>query len=284
VLAVPYVVLWDIDKTLVDIGDISREIYADAFARVTNMALREVPDMAGRTDHDLILATLKVHGVSDPDGLVEPFYDALTAATAARYDEIRQHGRRLPGAKEALELLDSKGTVQTVVTGNIRAVAEIKLRAFDLDDAIDFEIGGYGSDDGARATLVRLARARVAAKHGASAGQDIVVIGDTPHDIAGAKFVARGFSAARCARPGRNRALEVEITSGEDVDARVHAHPQRTARQRLDAAARTSGSPPGFPHRTRVGRTADHATRSLQDRWQRRRYRSGRSRRGDSNP
>lgn len=183
----PYVVLWDIDKTLVDIGDLSRKIYSEAFTRVTNLTLRQVPDMAGRTDHDLILATLKAHDIAEPDGFVEPFYDALTAATAARYDEIRQRGRRLPGAAEAIEALKSGGAIQTVVTGNIRAVAEIKLRAFDLDAAIDFDIGGYGSDDGARATLVRLARARVAAKHGASAGQDIVVIGDTPHDIAGAK-------------------------------------------------------------------------------------------------
>lgn len=183
----PCVVLWDIDKTLVDIGGISREIYADAFAQVTNVRLRQMPDMAGRTDRYLILATLQRHGIAGPDALVEPFYEALTAATEARYDEVRQRGRRLPGAKEAVELLACGGAVQTVVTGNIRTVAEIKLRAFDLANAIDFESGGYGSDDGERAALVRLARARTAARHGTSAGHDVVVIGDTPHDIAGAK-------------------------------------------------------------------------------------------------
>ena len=50
-------VLWDIDKTLVDIGDLSREIYAEAFEQVTDPPLGDLPSMAGKTDRDLTLST-----------------------------------------------------------------------------------------------------------------------------------------------------------------------------------------------------------------------------------
>jgi hypothetical protein len=37
-------VLWDIDKTLVDIGGISREIYAAAFTAVTGWLRYQIPE------------------------------------------------------------------------------------------------------------------------------------------------------------------------------------------------------------------------------------------------
>ena len=180
-------ILWDIDKTLVDIGGISREIYAEAFELVTGQALREMPDMAGKTDRELTLAALSFHGVTQPERSLEQFYDALAQIAVGREDEIKRRGCRLPGAFEAMEALDQPGVVQTVVTGNIRPIAELKLRTFGLAEHIDFDIGGYGSDDDERAALVLLARERAAVKHGESAVRQLVVIGDTTYDIAGAK-------------------------------------------------------------------------------------------------
>jgi phosphoglycolate phosphatase len=180
-------VLWDIDKTLVDIGGISRELYAEAFEKVTGQPLSGMPGMAGKTDRDLTLTALRRQGISEPEGLLERFYEALTQATAARQAAIRQQGRRLPGALAAVASLDRPGVVQTVVTGNIRPIAEIKLRTFGLAGYIDFDIGGYGSDDGERATLVRRARERAAGKYGALEARRVVIIGDTTYDIAGAK-------------------------------------------------------------------------------------------------
>ena len=91
-------VLWDIDKTLVDIGSISREIYAAAFKIVTDLQLERMPDMAGKTDRDLILATLRLHEIPDPEKRLANFYSALADATEGRTTEIKQHGRCLPGA------------------------------------------------------------------------------------------------------------------------------------------------------------------------------------------
>src|SRR5215470_5450916 len=185
----PRLVFWDIDKTLVDIGGISREIYAAAFEEVTGLVLERMPDMAGKTDRDLIIGSLQLHEVPVPERRLTDFYSALADATEARKAEIKERGRCLPGARAAVkQLAVVPRLVQSVVTGNIRPTARIKLAAFDLADPIDFDIGGYGSDDGERATLVRLALQRAQQKYGmAYLPKNVFVIGDTPHDIAGAK-------------------------------------------------------------------------------------------------
>ncbi|MGH4026110.1 MAG: HAD family hydrolase [Pseudonocardiaceae bacterium] len=185
----PRLVFWDIDKTLVDIGDVSRKIYAAAFMAVTGLELKRMPNMAGKTDRDLIVTSLRLHEIPEPESHLADFYHALTTATDARKDEIKQYGRCLPGAREAIEdLAKTSDLAQSVVTGNIRPIAETKLGVFDLAGAIDFDIGGYGSDDSERATLVRLARQRAQQKYGMTyPAQHTFVIGDTLHDIAGAK-------------------------------------------------------------------------------------------------
>jgi len=81
-----------------------------------------------------------------------------------------------------------------VVTGNIRSVAELKLSTFDLAGHLDLDIGGYGCDDSQRAVLVRLAIGRAELEHGVRYDRRrVTVIGDTPHDIAGA--LANGVRA-----------------------------------------------------------------------------------------
>jgi phosphoglycolate phosphatase-like HAD superfamily hydrolase len=79
---------------------------------------------------------------------------------------------------------------QSVLTGNIRSVAEVKLAALGLREWLDLCIGAYGDDHEDRTELVEVARRRAAAVHGRSAaafdGTATVVIGDTPLDIAAA--------------------------------------------------------------------------------------------------
>lgn len=179
--------LWDIDKTLVDIGAVSREIYSEAFESVTGQVLSSVPNMAGRTDRDLTMEALRLHGIARPESYLAPFYEALVHIALARQEDIRRRGRRLPGALNAVLKLDRPGVVQSVVTGNVRPIAELKLGACGLAGYIDFDIGGYGWDGSRRATLVRLARQRAAGKYGELDAGRVVVIGDTVHDIAGAQ-------------------------------------------------------------------------------------------------
>jgi phosphoglycolate phosphatase-like HAD superfamily hydrolase len=194
-------VLWDIDRTLVTVGEVSREIYARAFHQVTGRPLRTFAEMTGRTDKAILTDTLAINGVALPEERFELFYAALAQAAEAHRDRMRERGRRLPGSKQAIEALARQGAVQTVVTGNIRPTAVIKLDVFDLLEHLDVEVGGYGSDDRVRATLVRLARERAERAYGRMFDR-VVVIGDTPHDVQAARDAGVGVVGVATGRSG----------------------------------------------------------------------------------
>jgi phosphoglycolate phosphatase-like HAD superfamily hydrolase len=181
-------ILWDVDRTLLTIEGVSQDIYATAFRQVTGSGMERMPPMGGRTDHDLITSVLTAHGLEVTDQRHNDFRRALATTAHGYREEMRAKGRALPGAAEALDALASEaGVVQSVVTGNIRPIAELKLSLFGLDRHIHFDVGGYGSDDSDRATLVRLACERAERKYGtAFADGRAVVVGDTTYDVAGA--------------------------------------------------------------------------------------------------
>ncbi|MGH3752927.1 MAG: HAD family hydrolase [Pseudonocardiaceae bacterium] len=183
-------ILWDIDHTLVTIGEVSREIYEMAFEEVFGQPLREVADMAGRTERAILAATLGLHGVSNPEGKFDDFYTELASAADKLRERMRTAGRRLPGAVEAIAALAEYNVVQTVATGNIKPIAVVKLELFQLSEHIDLEVGGYGSDGDTRPPLIRQAWQRAEHKYGRAFGPDrLVVIGDTPLDVAAAREV-----------------------------------------------------------------------------------------------
>jgi phosphoglycolate phosphatase-like HAD superfamily hydrolase len=77
---------------------------------------------------------------------------------------------------------------QSVLTGNTRPSAQIKLAAFGLDAYLDLDIGAYGTDSDIRADLVDVARQRATGRTGQLFGPDsTVLIGDTPADVAAAR-------------------------------------------------------------------------------------------------
>lgn len=186
----PTLILWDVDHTLVDIGEVSREIFATAFEHVTSKPLQDLADMTGRTDRAIITDTMKLHDVSDPAAKLEEFYAALAEAADELRERMRTVGRRLPGADEAIAALVQDGVVQTVVTGNIKPIAVTKLQVFDLAKHLDFAVGGYGSDGDTRPPLIRQARQRTQRKYGRIfPAHRVVIVGDTPLDVSGAHEV-----------------------------------------------------------------------------------------------
>lgn len=171
-------VLWDIDHTLISTRGVGRELSAVAFEEATGQPMREQAKIDGITEPVIFRETAKLHGLATSRGDFERFAQALTEQHLKRAAELRERGHALPGAAAALDALDAAGVAQTVVSGNIRAVSEIKLQVFGLDRHIRWEIGAYGEDDDARAELVRLAldRSRTVAA-------DVVLLGDTPADV-----------------------------------------------------------------------------------------------------
>lgn len=175
--------LWDIDLTLVDYSGMGRRWYAEALATVVGVPLKHLPSFPGRTERSLAREFLTAHGIEHSDERVERFFAALTEQAEHDRPALPTLGRALAGAPEILsELGTRENVVQSLVTGNLPVLANYKLAAFDLHHHIDFETAGYGSLSEHRHDLVAAAITQSSAKHGAF--DTVVVVGDTPHDVA----------------------------------------------------------------------------------------------------
>jgi phosphoglycolate phosphatase-like HAD superfamily hydrolase len=121
--------------------------------------------------------------------LLDRFEEELVAAMAARVDELEQRGRALPGTHAALERFQHEpGVIQSLLTGNVERNALIKLKPFGLARFVEFGCGAYGSDHRVRSELVAIARARAEQAHGGPIARgDVILVGDTPLDVAAAR-------------------------------------------------------------------------------------------------
>ncbi|MHB1593897.1 MAG: HAD family hydrolase [Streptosporangiaceae bacterium] len=189
-------VLWDVDYTLVDANGAGRRLYQLAFADLYGTELpaaAERANMAGRTDRAIAIDVLALAGIRDPRAAVGQFEAALTRLAPEVAHLVADHGSALPGARAALAALAAAtgpaapgrlAARQSVLTGNIRALAEAKLTPLGLTGYLDLEIGAYGNEHEVRSELVHLARARAARAHGTDfGGPATVLIGDTPLDV-----------------------------------------------------------------------------------------------------
>ena len=186
--------LFDVDGTLLSASGAGR--------RALGQALLDVYGTAGPID------TYDFHGGTDPQiirdlltaaGLGPMEIAAREARLFARYVECLEvevgDGSRVTlhaGVAALVEALAARtGCVVGLLTGNIEAGARIKLRPTGLLPR--FRLGAYGSDEADRTRLPAVAARRAEALFGrAFRGRDLVIIGDTPRDVA----CARAFGAA----------------------------------------------------------------------------------------
>jgi phosphoglycolate phosphatase len=176
-------VLWDVDHTLVENAGVSKETYSAAYERLTGTGPEHAPRTEGRTDRLIMRDLFERHGRAVPPW--EDIEGALVAAGEDHAAAMRARGTALPGAARAIEALAAfDGIVQSVLTGNIKANARMKVTAVGLGDGLDFDAGAYGSDAEDRAELVAIAQARASKAYGRLYGpRNTVLIGDTPRDI-----------------------------------------------------------------------------------------------------
>ncbi|MDN3029690.1 haloacid dehalogenase-like hydrolase [Streptomyces sp. S.PB5] len=217
----PRLVLWDIDHTLIDTRGVGRELSAAAFLQTTGQVMRAQAKIDGITEPVIFRETAKLHGLSTTRADFERFARALTEEHLKRSAELRERGHALPGAAAALDALeDAAGIRQTVVSGNIRPVSEIKLQVFGLDRNILWELGAYGEDNDVRAELVRLCLRRADA-----AVEEAVLIGDTPADVEGAHANGVRVIAVASGRSDeaalRDAGAEVVLSDLRDTEALV---------------------------------------------------------------
>lgn len=214
--------MWDIDYTLLRGGGVTTMAWKAAFDALTGVPWRETPNFGGRTDMDICAEVFETHGVTDCTP--ERFFLRYVAEVQRIQHLFAEQGSLLPGVPEVLARLGADpGVVQTLVTGNVPEVAAAKVAAFGLSGAFDAEIGGYGTDDSVRATLVRRSLERAEAKYGERF--DPVVIGDTENDVTAA--LANGAFAVAVAT-GRTKMADLVLAGAHavlpdlsDVDAAV---------------------------------------------------------------
>jgi phosphoglycolate phosphatase len=158
--------------------------------------LAELP-LAGRTDPWIIQQMAASRGVRCDGAAMDRFHDIYLVHLAR---EIQQPGPRkgiLPGVRPLLDALAARTDAYVgLLTGNIEGGARIKLEYFDLWRY--FRCGAFGGDAVDRNALLATAVAR-ARTVGAPpiAPADVVIVGDTPLDVAVARAGgARGVAVA----------------------------------------------------------------------------------------
>ena len=139
--------------------------------------------------------------------ILDKYLGHLEVAVANRADRVCP----CPGVMELLDALQSQaGVVTGLLTGNVVSGARVKLAAAGI--AFDrFALGAYGSDSAHRPDLPPIAAERARSLFGRTPhGEEVVIIGDTPADVAcGAGINARALAVAT----GSYSVTELEATA-----------------------------------------------------------------------
>src|SRR5215469_7502477 len=140
---------------------------------------RDMPQpgsMAGRTDRAIAVEVLTLAGVPEPRRQVDAFHALMAARAPGLAHVARERVRALPGAEQAVAALRAgqggpgpgagggggggrgQTAIQSLLTGNIRPLAEVKLGELPLAGHLDLDAGAYGDAHEVRAELVPVAR------------------------------------------------------------------------------------------------------------------------------
>lgn len=180
-------VLFDIDGTLLTAGGSGKRAFRDALVEVfgTTGPIDEY-SFAGRTDPQIARELLAADGLES--ARIDAGMDALWEVYLRHFarEVAAAEVRTLPGVPALVDRVEAagNGVVLGLLTGNVREGARLKLERAGLGFR-RFRVGAYGSDHADRPELPAVAVARAEALTGhLYRGKEIVIVGDTPFDIA----------------------------------------------------------------------------------------------------
>ncbi|HEY4319755.1 MAG TPA: HAD family hydrolase [Gemmatimonadales bacterium] len=194
-------VLFDIDGTLLTSMRAGWRALRSAFeAEYDDVTFFEQVRFDGKTDYQIV-AELH-HAAGRPERATNDQMALVIDRYLGHLDgAVRETGggvQPCPGVPELLDVLARRDDVVTgLLTGNVVPGARIKLAAAGL--SFDrFTLGAFGSDSAHRPDLPAIAAERAAALFGhLPHGNEVVIIGDTPADVAcGAGISARAIAVA----------------------------------------------------------------------------------------
>jgi phosphoglycolate phosphatase len=144
-------------------------------------AFRDIP-MAGRTDTWILSNAAAAHGI--PPSALSAFEDAYLGHLKRELEPPNPRKTMMPGIRPLLDALASRDdTYLALLTGNYAKAARLKLECFDLWRY--FPCGAFADDAADRNSLLPRALERIRACGGPAVHPaDVIVVGDTPHDVA----------------------------------------------------------------------------------------------------
>ena len=183
--------LFDIDGTLLTAGDAPRKALEEALTAVYGTPGPVTShDFSGKTDPQIVRELLAMDGID-----AARIECGLRRALAAYVERLAYHlidepgARLLPGVGDLIPRLAREPRAGlALLTGNVAPGARVKLGRFGLWE--HFATGAFGSDHADRNELPVVAVRRSEAHWGVSFPPErIVVIGDTPRDVAAARAI-----------------------------------------------------------------------------------------------
>ncbi len=182
------IVLFDIDGTILQAGRAPAKAILRAIEEVYGvdnpMPPRGTYSFAGKTDPEIVADLLVRKGYREDEilenlGQVFDRYIYYLKSTIPAGNDAYLH----PGVYPLIRALDDRENILLgLLTGNIEEGAKIKLDYFAIADY--FRVGAYGSDSPDRNELPAILLEKVKEMTGRSyEGNDVVIIGDSVHDI-----------------------------------------------------------------------------------------------------
>jgi phosphoglycolate phosphatase len=194
-------VLFDIDGTILLTAGAGRRAIVKAISEAVGdgAPLSDVR-FDGKTDPQIVAELLEAAGQQGPhapdrvEALCRRYVDLL----ALELQRPTSRTTIMPGVLDLLDRLDAEpGVILGLLTGNLAEGAALKLKSGGLDPH-RFRVGAYGSDAAHRPDLPPIAARRAETLFGrVPSGPEVVIIGDTPADVAcGECISARAVAVA----------------------------------------------------------------------------------------
>jgi phosphoglycolate phosphatase-like HAD superfamily hydrolase len=177
-------VLFDIDGTLVESGGAGRAAMEAAGRELFGRSFTlDGVEIAGRLDPLIWDDAARAAGVDDPAAHHDRFRSTYARVLRDRLDR-HPTVRALPGADALVSALAGvPGITLGLLTGNYPETGRLKISRARLEPD-RFPIGAWGSDAPRRPDLVTVARRRHHELTGRETAVDqVVIVGDTPHDV-----------------------------------------------------------------------------------------------------
>jgi phosphoglycolate phosphatase-like HAD superfamily hydrolase len=212
----PTILLFDIDGTLITSDGVGRRSLVAAFRERYRRDDACAFSFDGMTDRQIARRGLSAIGEEPTESAIDTLLKTYLAILRVEIPRVDRAKYRLhPGVTETIGAARKRGHAIGLGTGNLIEGARIKLEQLSLFD--EFAFGGFGSDAEERTDIIRRGAERGAAHAGFPLSEcRVVVIGDTPKDVAAAQGIGAESLGVGTGRYSKEALLECGATYAFD--------------------------------------------------------------------